>query len=578
MPKPFDRSRVIQVALGEIPADLVIKGANIFDSFSGRFRKGDLAVSQGYIAGIGSYSGKEEISALDNFLLPGFLDAHVHIESSMTTPMEFARALNATGTTSVICDPHEIANVAGIEGIKFFLETTEEAPIDIYVMLPSCVPASHLDSGGATLTAEDLAPLLTHPRVLGLGEMMNYPGVLTQDAEVIRKLSLLCPDKKLLFDGHAPGVIGKALNAYASTGISSDHETTKAGELTEKLSAGIFMLLREGSAAKNLVALLPAVTTYNSRFCAFATDDRHARDLLTEGSINYLCRLALATGLIPLPDIINMASLNGALHYNLPHTGALAPGYQADMALYSDLWSFRPTLVWKNGVNTARDGVSLVSPSLPTQNPYVRNTVRIGDIKEESLKIPGNSGEPVRVIGVLARQIITESLVIELPTLGGFILPDPENDVAKLAVFNRYTPNATPSLGFIKNLGLKRGAIAETVSHDSHNLIVAGVSDKDMILAVKRIAEMEGGLVAILDGKILAELPLPVGGLMTLKSLPETAEALALMMDSLPTLGFPVNFEPFMTLSFMSLPVIPSLKLTSQGLVDVNTFQIVPLI
>ncbi|MDR2459365.1 MAG: adenine deaminase [Deltaproteobacteria bacterium] len=572
---------LILTAMGDMEPDLVIKGALIFNSFTGFFTPADLAVKDGYIAGVGAYDSTVTIDGRNHYLLPGLMDSHVHIESSLCSPAEFARALNANGVTTVIADPHEIANVAGAKGIQYFLDASEGTPVNIFVMLPSCVPASDLECGGATLKAQDLLPFICHPRVLGLGEMMNFPGVLSLDPEVLEKMNLKwkdCPTRKEFYlDGHAPGLMGRSLTAYAAAGISSDHESTSCGELSDKLSSGIFCLLREGTAAKNLLNLLPIVTSFNSRFCAMATDDRHAIDLKVDGSINHLLRVALAARNVSLPELINMASLNGALHYGLTDIGALAPGYRADMALYPDLWSFRPSMVWKDGVLTAREGKSLVPVIGPGKADAMRHSVKLGPIKAGDLKALASKSLKARVIGMRDSEIVTDELIMELPVRSGEFLSDPEKDIAKMAVFDRYRPESKPAIGFLKGLGLKRGAIGSTVSHDSHNLVVLGASDKDMIIAAKRLAAIEGGLIAVLDGKVLGELPLPIGGLMSTMTLLETANILGALLETLPRLGFGKTDDPFMPLAFMSLPVVPELKLTSKGLVDVKTSSIVPL-
>ncbi|MDR1036444.1 MAG: adenine deaminase [Deltaproteobacteria bacterium] len=566
---------LVRTALGETEPDLVIKGASVYDSFQGSFRAEDLAVKDGYVAGIGTFDGGVEVDGRDQYLIPGFIDCHVHIESSLCSPGEFARMVNAAGTTTVVCDPHEIANVAGAAGLSYFLGCTNDVPADVYFMLPSCVPASPLERGGAELPAAALVPFFSHPRVLGLGEMMNYPGVLGRDPVVMAKLAL-GRGRAAPPDGHAPGLMGRSLNAYAASGISSDHESQEAGELSEKLSAGLFMLLREGTAAKNLLNLFPAVTNFNSRFCAFATDDRNALDLTREGGINHMVRTALASGTLPLPEILNMASINGAIHYGIPRTGALAPGWKADMALYRDLWSFRPSRVWKAGTETAREGSSLVRETGPPRDPAVFGTVRPADFGEADIKALAPDGAKVLVIGVRHREIFTDRLVMDLPRRAGEILADPEHDVAKMVVADRYRP-AKPAVGFIRGLGVRRGAIATTVSHDSHNLAAAGTTDRDILCAARRCAELEGGLVAALDGRILCELPLPLGGLMSELSYQETAQRLAQFADSGSAMGLKPGIDPFMTLSFMCLSVIPSLKLTSGGLVDVDAFAVVPL-
>jgi adenine deaminase len=577
--KPLEH--LIKAALGRKKASLVIKNARIYNSFNGGFRVADLAVEEGYIAGVGSYDGIEVIHADNLYLLPGFVDSHVHIESSMTAPGEFARALAASGTTTVVADPHEIANVAGLAGLDFFLEESGNVPVDIFFMLPTCVPATSFERGGAALTASDLAPYLERPGVLGLAEMMNYPGVISRAPGVMEKLELASnrPEnlRPIRVDGHAPGLLARELNAYLAAGIDTDHEATTPGELSEKISAGMFMLLREGSAARNLLPLLPSVTHFNSRFCALCTDDRHAGDLIDEGSVNHLVRVATSSGTAGLPEILNMASLNGAAHYGLRDRGALAPGYRADMALYHDLWSFRPSMVWKNGALVARDGECLIPPknSYGKSAALVRNSVRLGELDKKDLLVKDRG--KVRVIGVRPREIITDSLVMELPREKSHLLADPERDVAKMAVYDRYRPGTKPAVGFIKGLGLRRGALATTVSHDSHNLCVCGAADGDMLLCARRAAELEGGLVLALDGNIVAEMALPLGGLMSLKTLKETAADIKKLKTDAELLGFPKGCDPFMTLAFMSLPVIPSLKLTSRGLVDVDRFEIVPL-
>jgi adenine deaminase len=577
--KPLDN--LIKAALGRKKASLVIKGARIFNSFLGGFRTGDVAVEDGRIAGIGNYNGIQEINARSQYLLPGFLDSHVHVESSMTGPGEFARALVAAGTTTVVADPHEIANVAGTRGLDFFLEESTNVPLDIFLMLPTCVPATNFEEGGATLTASDLARYLGKPRVLGLAELMNYPGVINQDPGVMSKLALARERpwelRRVCLDGHAPGLMGKSLNAYAGSGIDTDHEATTPGELTEKLSAGMFMLLREGTAAKNLLDLLPAVSHFNSRFCALATDDRHAVDLEDEGSINHLVRIAMAAGAVGVPELINMASINGARHYGLWDVGAIAPGYKADMALYRDLWSFRPSMVWKTGALVAKDGECLLDhkSGFGESAKYIRDSVKLGDLRTEDLQVRGTG--TLRVIGVRNNSVETDSLELRLPAKGGKTVSDPDQDVAKLAVYDRYRPGTKPAVGFIKGLGIRKGALSSTVSHDSHNLVIAGVSDKDMVVCAKRTVELEGGLVAALDGKVVGELALPLGGLMSLMTLKETADGIRALMAAIRHLGFKKGADPFMTLAFMSLPVIPSLKLTSKGLVDVDRFERVQL-
>jgi adenine deaminase len=544
----------------------VVKGAKVFNPYLGIFQEGDLAVAAGRVAGIGSYEGLETIDAQGGYLIAGLIDSHVHVESSMAGPLEFARAVSAAGVAAVVADPHEIANVAGLAGVRWLLEASENLPVDVFVMAPSCVPATPLERGGAELGPEEIAALLSHPRVLGLAEMMNYPGVLAGDPGVLAKMS-----GAALVDGHAPGLSGAALAAYAGAGIRTDHECLAPEEALERLALGQRVLLREGTAAKNLLSLLPALTPDLARFCHLCTDDRHAGDLAGEGSINHLLALAASSGLLPIASILRMATLNPAEHYGLADLGSLAPGRLASMALYPDLEGFKPLLAWKAGRLVAEGGLSTFPSTPPAPGP-LEGTVRPGPLSSESLALPA-AGREVRVIGVVPGQIVTESLRLAPKTSGGLILADPDGDVAKLAVWDRYGRGLPPAVGLIRGLGLRRGAIGTTVSHDSHNLAVAGASDGDMILCAKALAEAGGGLAAAEGGKILGLLPLPLGGLMSGLTIEETAKGCDLMAGLAKGLG--CQRDPFMTLSFMSLPVIPKLKLTASGLVDVEAFKVV---
>ncbi|MDR2443146.1 MAG: adenine deaminase [Deltaproteobacteria bacterium] len=563
-----DRASLINAALGREKADLVIKGAKVYNPFTGAFQKGDLAVAGGRVAGLGSYEGKETYDAQGGFLIAGFIDSHVHLESSMTGPTEFAKTLSTFGTTTVIADPHEIANVAGTTGLKWLIEATEDLPINVFIMAPSCVPATHLERGGATLDAPDINELLKHHRVLGLAEMMNFPGVLASDPGVLAKLSLAA-----LIDGHSPGTTGPSLAAYVGAGISTDHECISVIDAQERLALGQRILMRQGTAAKNLLDLLPAVNSHNSRFFHLATDDHHAQDLVREGSINHLVALAVEARPNDLTSILNMATLNPALHYDLRDLGALVPGYFADMALYPDLENFKPTAVWQRGNLVAQFGRSLWSKP-PANTDSFRHTVTLGQLTLDSLKVPA-IGPNIRVIGVVPGQIVTEHL-IETPTSSrGFYQADGPNDLAKLAVWDRYGSKKPPSVGFIRGLGLGFGAVGATVSHDSHNLVVAGVDDNDMLLCAGHLEKIGGGLALALNGQILGSLALPLGGLMSEMTMEETVRELEKLSASGRMLGFKDDFDPFMTLAFMSLPVIPKLKLTANGLVDVLAFKIV---
>ncbi|MDR2366530.1 MAG: adenine deaminase [Deltaproteobacteria bacterium] len=577
--EPWERAELIGVALGKKPADLVIKGANVYNPYDGEFHRGDLAVSQGRVAGLGSYKGLKEVRAEGAYLIAGFIDSHVHIESSMAGPLEFAKCISAYGTTTVVADPHEIANVAGAKGFRWLIEATENLPVNVFVMVPSCVPATPLERGAGIIGPQDIPGLLGAPRVLGLAEMMNFPGVLAGDLGVLAKLT-----EAPLVDGHAPGLTGPALAAYVGAGIGTDHECVLPGQAAERLSMGQNVLLRQGTAAKNLLELLPAVTPMNSRFCQLATDDRHAQDLHLSGSINYLVALALRASGVSRPTILNMATLNAALHYGLRDLGALTPGKIADMALYPDLYDFKPIKVWKAGKAIAENGRSTFVPppgqdaqAIAARDRALRDTVRLGPVSLEDLAIQA-TGTRIRVIGVVPGQVLTEHLIMSVPPIDGQFRADPGKDLCKLVVFPRYGDPWPPAKGFIWGLGLRRGAIASTVSHDSHNLIVAGMSDPDILACAKALEAMGGGLALALNGKVIASLALPLGGLMSELSLGEISAALDGLRMKGAELGFDQDFDPFMTLAFMSLPVIPSLKLTVKGLVDVQTFQYVPVV
>lgn len=565
--------RLIDVAMGRKEAELVIKNARAFNAFSGEFVSGDVAVDHGYIAAVGKYEGEREHDAKGAWLTPGLFDAHVHIESAMASPQEFARTLVSRGATTIVADPHEIANVAGADGLRYILEATEGAPVNVYVMLPSCVPATPLERGGAVLTAADLAPFLNHPRVLGLGEMMNFPGVIFKDPEVMAKLKMAAGRQ---VDGHAPGLAGPQLAAYAAAGIGNDHECTTVQEARDRLAVGMAVLLREGSAARNLLNLLPALNDRNSQFCMFATDDRHPEDLLREGHINYLLRLAVGAGGLDTVTALRLATFNGPRHFGLKDLGAIAPGYRADLALFPDLKDFNPTHVWKDGQLAAENGRCLLSP-MAVDESGLRGKIAVGEVTLESLKVAA-SAPNLRVIGLVPGEIVTEHLVMQPTAVNGEYVSAPHAGLIKLAVVERHRGSGRIGLGFLRGLGLKRGAIASTVAHDSHNLVVAGASDADMLLAINEIKRIGGGLVIAEAGRVIDSLPLPLGGLLSDQPMEKIAEKLSTMQKAVRTLGLANGHDPFMTLAFMSLPVIPKLKLTEAGLVDVDAFAVVPLV
>ena len=568
-----DIVRLIDVATGREHADFVIKNAKIFNVFTGLFTEGDLAVDHGWIAGIGSYKGRKTHDAKGAWLTPGLFDGHVHIESGMVSPQEFARCLVAKGTTTIIADPHEIANVAGTDGLQYILDVTADLPLNVFIMLPSCVPASPLEWGGARLTANDLAIFMNHPRVLGLGEMMNFPGVIYKDPEVMAKLRLM---QGRQIDGHSPRLAGPELNAYAAAGIRNDHECLTVKEARDRLELGLAVLMRQGSAARNLLNLLPAVDAHTAPFCLMATDDRHPEDLMTQGHINYLLRLAVNEGKLDTALALKMATINGPIHFGLRHLGAIAPGFRADMALFPDLKNFEPSHVWKDGQLAAENGHCLL-PAAKYDDSRIKTPIRLNDVTAADFRVPA-TGSKIRVIGLIPGEIVTEHLTISPEPVNGCFVADPDNDLVKIAVLERHRGSGGLALGFLKGLGLKHGAVASTVAHDSHNLIIAGTNDEDMAVAASEIKRLGGGLAVADQGRVIGSLPLPLAGLMADQSMEKTAAALAKLQDIVRGLGLVEGHDPFMTLAFMSLPVIPKLKLTEAGLVDVEKFEHVSLV
>lgn len=569
--KNIDLTEVLAAARGEVPADIVLKGGCIFNSFTGEWEIGDVAIVGETIAGIGSYSGKKEIDVTGKYVTPGLMDSHLHIESTMVAPRELAKILLLNGVTTIFADPHEIANVLGTAGIELMLTETEAIPLDVFFMLPSCVPATEMETSGTVLTAAKLEPLVSHPRVLGLGEMMNYPGTINAAAAVLDKLALAgCS----LCDGHAPGVSGKALNAYLAAGISSDHEATTADEAMEKLRRGAYLMLREASGAHNLLALLPAVTPLNCRRCCLATDDRHLDELVSEGSINYLIEIGTAHG-YPVEQLLQMATLNTAERFRLYDRGALAPGYKADICVFNNLVNFQPQLVLKNGV------VIVNKQKLLWQSPPLlkapENTMHLEDVSEQQLRLPVMNGRKARVIRIVPEQILTETEYVQPKAEAGFVVSDTERDILKLAVWERHGSNGNTGVGLVRGFGLQRGALASTVAHDSHNLIVVGVDDQDMLTAAVALQEAGGGLAVVADGEVKAMLPLPLAGLMSDQNTEFVQHKLQQLNFWTAELGVPENVNAFNCLSFLALPVIPSLRLSDKGLVDVGKFAIVDL-
>lgn len=567
----IERTALLAAARGDEPADLVLKGGFVFNGFTGEWEIGDVAIIGDTIAGIGSYKGKKELDVTGKYVTPGLMDAHLHIESTMVAPLELAKILLLNGVTTIFADPHEIANVLGTEGIELMLAETETMPLDVFFMLPSCVPATVMETSGAMLAADALAPLLAHERVLGLGEMMNYPGAIHGAPEVLDKLFLV---DGALCDGHAPGVSGQALNAYLAAGISSDHEATTAEEAEEKLRRGAYLLLREASGAHNLLDLLPAVTPLNSRRCCLSTDDRHLDELVSEGSINYLVEIGVAHG-YAVEQLLQMATLNTAERFRLYDRGALASGYRADINVFNNLVNFQPQLVIKDGtVVVSKQKLLWQSPPLLAA-PV--NTMRLEDVRAQQLQLPAQAGRRARVIRIVPEQILTELRFREPLIQNGLVVSDTERDIVKLAVWERHGVNGNVGVGLVQGFGLKRGALASTIAHDSHNLIVTGVNDEDMLAAAVALQQVGGGLAVVVDGEVKALLPLPLAGLMSDQNTEFVQHKLQQLNFWASELGVPENVNAFNCLSFLALPVIPSLRLSDKGLVDVDKFVLVDL-
>ena len=569
-------NRAIEIAKGDKKARLVLKNANIVNVFTNEILPGDVAIDHGEIVGIGKYSGDQEIDLGGKYLSPGFIDTHVHIESSKVTPGQFARAVLPKGVTTIIADPHEIANVKGIEGIRYIIEESENLPLEVYMMLPSCVPCTPFENSGAILEAEDLEKLIDEKRVLGLGEMMDYTGVIDRNEKAIKKLSMAQKKGKII-DGHGPLLSGKELNAYVVAGVKTEHECSTVEEMVERLRLGMYIHIREGSAAKNLKELMKAVNKDNLRRILFCTDDKESSELLKNGSIDHNIRLAIRAGVDPI-DCIKIASLNAAEAYGLKKLGAIAPGYQADLVVIEDLEKLHIQGVYKKGKLVAQDGKALFSISLMV-NSNMKNTVNIGKITKEDLKIPLKN-KRVNMIKILPHSLITEKVIRDLDNniVGekGELIQG--RDIQKVAVIERHKGTGNIGLALVEGFGLKKGAIASTVAHDSHNLIVIGDRDEDMLLAIEELKKVGGGITIISKGKILETLPLSVGGLMSQEPLEKVDEKLDKMLKiAHGILKIREDIQPFMTLSFMALPVIPSLKITDQGLFDVEKFEFIDL-
>ncbi|MBY0120511.1 adenine deaminase [Bacillus sp. S/N-304-OC-R1] len=564
--------RRIDVAAKRKPADLVVRNGRIVNVFTLEVIEDHIAIVDGYVVGIGDYEGVETIDAAGNFIVPGLIDGHVHIESAMVTPAEFSNVVLPHGVTTIIADPHEIANVSGTDGINFMLHDSEGIPLDVYIMLPSCVPATPFENAGATLSQLDLEPFYDHPRVLGLGEVMDYPSVLNNDNGMLSKIESASSKGKRI-DGHASGLDANAINVYMTAGIRTDHECVSSEEAIERLRKGMYVMLREGSAAKDLVQLLKAVNENNARRCLFVTDDKHLDEIIEEGSINFNIKTAIENGIHPLLAI-QMATLNAAECFGLKTKGAIAPGYEADFLVVNNLQTMEIEQVYKNGKLVAEHG-SVVSPiHSKTETPSsILNSVNLERIEIEHLKINIKNGSLANIIEILPNMIVTKHLIDEVTSINDEFKTNIEKDQLKLAVLERHKNTGNIGLGIIKGLGIKNGAIASTVAHDSHNIVAAGTNDLDLVNAINLTREMNGGLVVSQNGEILASLPLPVSGLMSDMDFKIAYKKIKELNNGLLTIGCTMDFNPFVTLSFLALPVIPELKLTDIGLFDVKAFK-----
>lgn len=560
----------IRAARGEIPADLVFAGGKLVNVFTGTIERADIAVYRDSIVGVGSgYRGREEVDVRGKMITPGLIDGHLHIESSLMLPSRLAPAIMRHGTTTLVADPHEIANVMGLDGIRFMLEESRGLPLDIFFTAPSCVPATQLETSGAEINGEDLALLKNEDRVLGLAEVMNFPGVLSGGPDILRKV-LLFRDR--VIDGHAPGLTGFDLQAYIAAGIGSDHEATRPEEGLEKIGAGMMLMIREGSTARNLDDLLHLVNERNEHRCCFVSDDLHPLEIAARGHLDHMIARAINRGLHPV-SAVKMASWNPARYFGLKDRGALAPGYRADLVVLNSLDGFKIDQVYTKGQKVAdRGDFTGERPEKPLSYPPSMN---LAPLSADSLAIPCLDRK-ARVIEFIPGQITTGVSYEKVSRSDGLVIADMEGDILKLVVAERHKKTGNIGLGLVRGFGLKRGALATSVAHDSHNIIALGVHDRDILQAVRAVAAMGGGMSVVTDGKLIAGVPLPVAGLMSEEPFEKLLPQLKNLKVAAASTGCPLP-EPFMCLSFLSLPVIPELKLTDRGLVDVKRFEIVPL-
>jgi adenine deaminase len=549
----------LSVARGERPAELLFRNARVVNVFSGEIHQTNVAVEDGRVVGFGDYKSRKVINLRGAYLAPSLIDGHFHVESSMLTAPEFARAVVPHGTGAVVIDPHEYANVLGLDGIRYVLESTKNLPVDFFIMLPSCVPATHLETAGARITADDLKLMIGDDRVAGVAELMNFPGVFLGQKSELAKIEA---GKGKCIDGHAPGLGGKNLNAYALAGIRSDHESVAVAEAREKLRLGMHILLREGSTERNLQHLLPLLNPHNAQNCSFATDDKLAGDLVGEGHIDHAVRLAIKSGIAPI-TALQIATINTARHYRLQNLGAIAPRYWADFIVCDDLKKLRVRQVYKKGVLVAEDGKYLAKP--PVRVPLPRSTMNLR-YRPKDFLVPARRGK-IRVIQIIPDQIVTREIIAAPKIEANQVVADPMRDILKMVVIERHHATGNVGVGFVRGFKLKQGAIGSTVAHDAHNVVVVGTNDADMLRVVQELEKMQGGLVAVANGKVLATLGLPVAGLVSDRPLAEVTRRMEELNRATRQLGCELA-APFMTLSFLSLSPIPALKLTDQGLID----------
>lgn len=562
----------IEVSKEEREGDIILKNVKIINVFDNSVEEGDIIIYENEIVGVGKYNKAREIYNLKGYYAsPGLIDSHIHIESTSLVPGEFAKAVIPQGTLCVIADPHEIANVAGIRGIKYMLNASDGLPMDIFFMLPSCVPSSPYENSGARLNIEHLYPFLSNERVLGLGEMMNYPGVLNYDLDVLKKLEYF---KNKIIDGHSPFLLGNNLNAYITAGVKSDHECTNLPEALEKLKKGMWIMIREGSAAKDLDALFPLIDSNTYPNILLCTDDRHPGDLIKEGHINSILKKLVKKGLDPILSI-RLATINPSRYFGLTKIGAIAPNYFANVVIFSDLVNFEPLLVFYRGNLVAKEGNPMFSYERTKSEGGVKNTVNIKTLTYDKIKTKALK-EHINVIGASSNSLITEKYVLKAKIDDGYVVSDIKRDILKIVVVERHKATGNVGIGFIKGFKLKSGAIASSIAHDHHNIISIGTNDKDILLAITILESYGGGISIAKDGKILHLLTLPYGGLMTDRSAREVNEEYKKLLFIAKKLGTELE-DPFMTLSFMALPVIPHLKITDIGLVDTDNFKVISI-